>query len=313
MVAHYQGCRDQAAVKPKLRFGGYQPERSVHTRAARALGAALGNCFDFELTAEITKAGRAAADLISMTESGELEMCYFASSYLAGRVPELGVLDLPFAGESRLAVWQRLEGEGGRLLADAMARRTGLRIVGFWDNGMRHISNGLRPIRHPRDCAGLSIRTLDNAFHQAVFAALGFSPRFIDVKDLGRAVLTREIDAQENPLTNLVNFDLHKTHRYVSLTGHFAGVALLLANGAFMDALDDARLARLTTPVAGATLQQREFAAQEDEICIAALRADGVHIDTSADIDIAAFKAAVRSAVEDETAKIPPDVIGAWA
>ena len=36
---------------------------------------------------------------------------------------------------------------------------------------------------------------------------MGFSPVTIDVKDLVRAVETHEVDAQENPLTNTVNFD----------------------------------------------------------------------------------------------------------
>lgn len=311
-MADHQGSGDQAAVIAKLRFGGYQPERSVHTRAARVLGTALGGTFSFELTAEITKTGRAAADLISMTESGELEMCYFASSYLAGRVPELGILDLPFEGLGRDEIWQRLDGDAGRLLAEGVARQTGLALLGFWDNGVRHISNGVRPIRRPADCAGLSIRTLDNAFHQSVFAALGFAPRFIDVKDLGKAVESREIDAQENPLTNLVNFDLHKTHRFVSITGHFFGVALLLGKRSFVERSSQSERAALLAAVSEATRQQRTFAVQEDEICLKTLRDDGVTIESSETLDLGAFRAAVRPLMERERNKLAPSIVGAW-
>lgn len=297
----------------RIRFAGYQPERSVHTRAARTLGAAVYGAFTVEITAQITSTGRAAADLLAMTECGEIDMCYFASSYLARRVPELGVLDLPFAGADRDAIWRRLDGDAGRMLADAMARRTDLRLLAFWDNGVRHISNGVRPIRHPRDCVGLSIRTLDNTFHQAVFAAMGLSPRFIDVKDLGRAVVEREIDAQENPLTNLVNFDLHKVHRFVSLTGHFCGIALLLANREFVEALTEREMSALREAVRAATLRQREMAAAEDEICLEALKRDGVVIEYAADIDLAAFSQAVHPVVEREQSKLPPAILDAWA
>ena len=299
-----------------LRFGGYQPERSVHTRAARALDATLRehtrDAARLDIMAQITETGQAAADLLSMTESGDLDMCYFASSYLARRIPALGVLDLPFEGADRASIWRRLDGEAGRLLKAAVARESGYELLAFWDNGVRHISNGVRAIRHPRDCAGLSIRTLDNTFHQAIFAALQFSPRFIDVKDLGREVRNRTIDAQENPLTNLINFDIHKTHRFVSLKGQFFGIALVLANKASLGKLDTAQLATLEHCIAHATGIQRELAAAEDEACLQLLQADGVDVVQKGQLDHAAFRARVVDVVANETHHLDPALLAAW-
>ena len=299
-----------------LRFGGYQPERSVHTRAARALGEAwrarLAGPADFQMTPQIIAAGHAAADLLSMTESGELDMCYFASSYLVARVPELGVLDLPFPDVDRARIWRRLDGEAGQRLKAAVARRTGYELLACWDNGVRHVSNGVRAIRRPADGAGLTIRTLDNAFHQRMFAALGFSPRFLDVKDLGPAVRERTIDAQENPLTNLVNFDLHKTHRFVSMTAHLHGIALLLAHRASLDRLPADARAALDVAVAQATGEQRAMAAAEDAACLEALAADGVEVIAAADLDRPAWRAAVAAVVAQEEAAFDPDLLAAW-
>src|SRR5262249_46352675 len=153
-----------------------------------------------------------------------------SSSYLAGRVPSLRLLDLPFLVSDRARAYEALDGPLGDRLAADIAGVTGYRVLGFWDNGFRHFSNRLRPIRHPRACRGLRIRTLDNELHQQVFRQLGFEPVTIDVKDLPAAVASGQIDAQENPLTNTLNFALHRTHRHISLTSHFFGVALLLVN-----------------------------------------------------------------------------------
>ena len=191
------------------------------------------------MTDSIVAAGRKAADLLSMVESGELDGCYFASSYLAARVPALGAFDQPFQAGSREAVFAGLDGDAGTALAERVAAATAYRVLGWWDNGIRHISNAVRPIRTPADCVGLRLRTLDNAQHQAAFRRLGFQPMFIDVADLPRAVAERTVDAQENPLTNLVNFNIHAHHRHVSLTGHLLGIALLLVNRARYDALPD--------------------------------------------------------------------------
>jgi len=88
-----------------LRFAGYQPARSVHTRALHSLrdGVArrAGGTLKIEVTDSIISQGRKAADLLAMVERGELDGCYFASSYLTGRVPTLAVFDEPFQGGSR--------------------------------------------------------------------------------------------------------------------------------------------------------------------------------------------------------------------
>jgi TRAP-type transport system periplasmic protein len=189
-----------------------------------------------------------------------------------------------------------LDGEAGTQLAAEVARRTGYRVLGYWDNGLRHISNRLRPIRHPDDCRGMRIRTLDNATYQQVLAAVGFTPLVIDVKDLARAVETHEVDAQENPLTNTVHFGLHRTHKHLSLTSHFHGVALLLANRTWLEALTPSVQAAVLAAASEATAAQRRFAVEEDELCLARLRRDGVAIVEQEGIDFAAFRAALARA-----------------
>ena len=201
-------------------------------------------------------------------------MCYFASSYLAGRVAALGCFDKPFSVVDRARIYAELDGDLGSRLADDVARYTGYRVLGFWDNGFRHISNRLRPIRHPGDCRGMRIRTLDNAMYQRVLGAMGFTPMVIDVKDLVRAVETQEVDAQENPLTNTMNFGLHHTHKHLSLTSHFHGVALLLANRAWFEALAPGTQSALLAASAKATAAQRQFATAEDALCLEQLRRD---------------------------------------
>lgn len=292
---------------PSFKFGGYQPARSVLTRGARRVGEELalrlGPQVTFDLQENVTAAGHKAADLLTMTENGELDLCYFSSSYLVARVPALGVFDLPFLFERRAQAYAVTDRLAPRL-ADDVDAATGYRLLGFWDNGIRHISNARHPIIVPADCRGLTIRTLDNALHQRVFAALGFKPVTIDVKDLVAAVQERHVDAQENPLTNLINFQLHKVHRFVTLTGHFFGVALVLCNKQRFDRLPADAQAALREAVAAATVIQRQEAEREDDLCLTALLADGVTVARADECDRSAFADAVtdiRDAALEET------------
>ena len=217
----------------KIELGGYQPPSSVHNRAAEIfgheLGARLGGGLNFHMDGnKVETDGIKAIDLLDLVESGELEMCYFASSYLADRVAELGIFDLPFVVESRAQAYAALDGELGRIISDRFLEHTGFRVLAFWDNGFRHFTNGVKAIRTPADCDGLSMRSMNSELHQQFFKALGMKPTFVDVRDLVAVAKSGEVDAQENPLTNTFKFGTNKYHRHITLTGHFFGMSLLL-------------------------------------------------------------------------------------
>jgi TRAP-type transport system periplasmic protein len=283
-----------------LHFAGYQPARSVHTRALHALSDCAarrsGGALVISVTDSIVALGRKAADLLTMVESGELDGCYFASSYLAGRVPELGAFDRPFQAGSRDTVFAGLDSDAGASLAERVAAAGRYRILGYWDNGIRHISNSVRPIRTPADCAGLSLRTLDNAQHQEAFRRLGFRALYIDVADLQRAVAERTVDAQENPLTNMVNFGLQAHHKHVSLTGHLLGIALLLVNRASFDALPAELRTVLGDAARESEAMQRSLAVAEDADCLKLLADAGVTVIGPDAIDLPAFRALAAGA-----------------
>ena len=111
----------------KIRFGGYQGDKSVHTRGARVFCDALyrisNGDIEVKFTQNIVEGGRKASDLLSATESGELDGCYFSSSYLAGRVPELALFDQHFAVPDRRRAYAVLDGSLGSRLAKEVARR----------------------------------------------------------------------------------------------------------------------------------------------------------------------------------------------
>jgi TRAP-type transport system periplasmic protein len=278
-----------------LHFAGYQPARSVHTRGLHALRDSVARHsdgrLDISVTDSVVSLGRKASDLLAMVARGELDGCYFASSYLAARVPALGIFDQPFQAGTREATFAALNGDTGELLAAQIAAATAYSVLGYWDNGIRHISNAVRPIRTPADCAGLKLRTLDNAQHQEVFRSLGFQPMYIDVADLARAVAEHTVDAQENPLTNMVNFGVQEHHKHVSLTGHLQGVALLLVNCARLAALPAELRTVLNSAARESEATQRSLAVAEDADCMKVLVDAGVTVLGPEAIDLAAFRA----------------------
>ncbi len=277
----------------------------------KALASRLGDALAFELEGNVIDAGHKAADLLAMVESGDKTMCYFASSYLAERVPEIAVLDLPFTITSRAQAYRALDGALGERLAERVAAMTGYRVLAFWDNGFRHLSNRVRPIRTPEDCRGLRLRTLSSALHTETFRRLGFDPVALDVKELLAAVRSGTIDAQDNPLTNIYNFGIHEFHPHITLTAHFFGAAVLLCHKASYDAWPAEVRQAVEGAVAEATLAQREFAAAEDDRVRTALGSTDTEVIELTDAQHQRFHAVVAPVIEAHTERLGADWVDA--
>jgi TRAP-type C4-dicarboxylate transport system substrate-binding protein len=294
-------------------LAGYQGPDSVLTQALRHCAESLAaQGFEPTIEQDVTAAGGAARALFDGVEAGAgRQICYLASGYLSARVPALGALDLPYASSDRARLFAALDGAAGALIRDDLEAATGLRLLGFWDNGLRHVTNARHPIRAPADCAGLIIRTLDNATYQAALAAMGFRPVVTDVLRLRAAVASGEVDAQENPLTNYLGFGLQAQHPFVSLTGHIQGVALLACHAAWHDALPTRARDALRDAAASATRHQRGLAAAEDARALAALAATAVQVLGPESLDLQGFRAACAPVAAAAAARLDPALLRA--
>ncbi len=285
-----------------IRFGGYQGPTSVHNRAVTVFGdtlaQTLGGDLTFEHTLNVMDQGHPATDLLDMVSTGEMTLCYFASSYLADRVAEFALLDLPFAIRDRAQAHALLDGPLCHFLTDKIAEVAGFRVVSWWDNGFRHLSNGVRPIRRPQDCVGLKIRTLRSDVYTQTFAALGFEPVFYDVKELVSAVASGAVDAQENALSNTFNLGVHEHHRWITLSGHFFGPAVVLCHKSTYDGWPDDVRAAVDSALAAATAAQRKFAAAEEEVVLQKFDLSQNEIIPLSEEERAEFAAAVQPVVE---------------
>ena len=223
-----------------IRLGGYSPPETSHSRAAvrfrETLAERAGAAAEVDIFWNVLDFGYRADDLLSMVECGMLTMCYFSTSYLIGRVPELEIIDLPFVFEDAGSAHAALDGALGGFLTEKVEAKTGYRVLGFWDNGFRHLTNRLRPVRTPADCAGLRIRLQPNAAHAKTFRHLGAEPVEADLKPGIAMVEAGEVDAQENPLANTVTYNVHKHHRFFTMSAHFYGARGIFAHKESYDA-----------------------------------------------------------------------------
>jgi TRAP-type C4-dicarboxylate transport system substrate-binding protein len=252
----------------RLKFGGYQEPASIHNRAAGRFGELLeerlGDRVAFELIGSILKIGGKSGDLVPMTERGELSFCYMSTVRFSKAAPELRILELPFVVKDRATVFKALDGDFGEGARRKIESAMKVRVLGYWDNGFRHLSNRVRPIRRPEDCRGLRIRTQMSELHGETFRTLGFEPLAVDIKDFTEQIGGDRFHAQDNPLTNIYNFGVHNHHRYITLSSHFWGASCFVCNADHYRGWPKDVQAAVDDAAKQATAYQRGLAAAED-------------------------------------------------
>jgi len=293
-----------------IRFRGYQQPASIHTRAAVRFGeiikSRLGERISFELIGDVLALGRGSGDLLPMVERGELDCCYISTVRFTQWVPEFKLLELPFVVKDRAAIIKALDGELGDFFKRRVREATPFQLLGFWDNGFRHFSNRVRPIRVPADCRGLRIRTQMSELHGEAFRALGFEPIPADIKEFVAEIAGDKFDAHDNALTNIYNFGVHKFHRYITLSGHFFGASALAFNAsAYQSWPADVRTA-VDDAARAATEYQHELAAAEDNAMLAKLAACENEVTALTATEHAAFVTALAPVLDKYKRELGP-------
>jgi TRAP-type C4-dicarboxylate transport system substrate-binding protein len=286
-------------TKPiQIRMGGYGPATTCFSRALKFIGdrltAEFGDRIDVKYVWNIMDIGYRAEDILWLVEHGLLTLGYQSSSYLTDRVPELGVADLPFLFANNDQARAAIDGRLGDLLARAIEAKTNYRILGFFENGFRQVSNRLRPVHAPADLAGMRIRVLPSKIQARTFELLGAVPLMWDLTEALAAIPAGQIDAQENPLANTVTYGVHKFHRFHTLTNHFYVSRPIFAHRPTFDGWPDDLKDAMRRASKDAIIFQRDLAIEEDlEARKAILRENGALVELTSDAQ-AAFVSAVK-------------------
>ena len=281
-------------MKETLIIAGYQGSDSIHTKSVEYFIDELSSDFITNFIMDITNDGDKASSLIEKTQLGEIHASYLLSSYFEKILPEIQILDLPYLFNNRNEAYNSLKSDLFNYI-DNKLKIKNLKLLGFWDNGIRHISSKIKLIKNLSDCKGQVIRTTPSPLHIEIFRKLGFIPKPLDVRDFKLAVEKNDIDAQENPLTNYWNFGVYKKQEFVSLTSHIFGFCLFVINDDYFNKLSDLNKKFLINKSKETTKFQRSLAINEDDILIKKIKSKNIKIENIDKDGLEDFKRATNN------------------
>ena len=219
------------------------------------------------------------AAMVTALRTGALDMSANSQGAVANAVPEYAAFGMPFLFSNLEQVWKMLDGPLGKELADKSADK-GLVVLGYWDNGIRHMSNSKRALAKPEDLKGLKMRTPPDAVTVDIMQSLGAEAQQIKFAELYVALQQGVVDGQENPLMNIHASKLYEVNKFISLTGHKYEMTPLLMSRRTWDRLSDADRKILQEAALEATQLQRKLSKESDDKLLVDLKAKGVQINT---------------------------------
>jgi TRAP-type transport system periplasmic protein len=294
LAAHAQ------AVKLTLGHGAApgNPRHEAAVKFAEVVKAKSGGRIEVQV-APSAQLGDDAAMLTAL-RTGALDMSANSQGAVANAVPEYAAFGMPFLFANLSQAWKVLDGPLGKELAERSAEK-GLVVLGYWDNGVRHMSNSKKPLLKPEDLKGMKMRTPPDAVTVDIMQALGAEAQQIKFAELYVALQQGVVDGQENPLMNIHASKLYEVQKFISLTGHKYEMTPFLMSKRSWDKLTDADRKAVQEAATEATALQRKLSQESDEKLVADLKAKGVRVDS---VDKATFEKGTAS-VDDKWAAGP--------
>lgn len=216
-------------------------------------------------------------EMIEGVQTGVLEMAVSPSSFFAGWDPAFAVIELPYMYSSKDIALNVLNGDAGDEML-ARLEKQGLIGLGWLENGLRHVTNNVRPIVTPEDLDGVKLRTMKVPAHVDTFKTLGANPTPMNFGEVYSALQQGVIDGQENPIALIDSQRFYEVQKHVSLTGHVFTVYIPVISQDYFSSLSEEHQVLVKESMQSATEYQQELVNGEEAGQLAKIKESGVNV-----------------------------------
>lgn len=231
---------------------------------------------------------------------GTHDIAQTSDTILSNWIPEMGITNLPFIFNDMNDYRKVFDGPLGEKFAK-LVEPHGAIVIGWWENGMRHVTNNKKAIKTPDDLKGLKIRVPEGEVFVETFKALGANPTVVPFGELYSALQLNTVDGQENPPAHIITQKFYEVQNNVSRTGHIHMSSPIIMNKALFESMpkkyQDAimQAGREMGPIHTKMVEDLEKQQWKD------IAAKGMVI---TDVDKAPFREAVKPVIESYKKKL---------
>ncbi|WP_321300286.1 DctP family TRAP transporter solute-binding subunit [uncultured Sphaerochaeta sp.] len=174
---------------------------------------------------------------MEMAMSGGIEMVTTTGT-ISSLMPETQVIFLPYVFKSDEIAWDFFDtSDLWKEMTAELEEISGLKMLSVGQNGTRHFTNNVRPIRTPADMKGLKFRVMQSPIYVKMVEAMGAAATPLASGEIYTACQTGVVDGQENPIWNIAANKWNEVQKYITLDGHTWSENFVLINSDFWNSL----------------------------------------------------------------------------
>ncbi|MCX7891273.1 MAG: DctP family TRAP transporter solute-binding subunit [Burkholderiales bacterium] len=283
-----------AHAQKVLKYAHFQPAKDDQPKhvAALAFKEHVEKATNGSIKVEIFPAGQFGKDQPTMEalRLGTLEMAVAHDGAIATIYKPIGVLGIPFLYDSHEHAWRVYDSPWRESMSSDMVKKTGVRMLAVADNGVRHFTNSLRPIKSPADMKGMKIRIQPSPVFKTLVESLGASASAIPWAELPTALQQKVVDGQENGVTNILAASLYQYQKYAILDGHVWSIHAYLMNDRFYNGLTPAEKKAVDEGVQKAVAIHRKMTSDQDKNAKPILEKVGMEVYVPTEAQVAEFR-----------------------
>lgn len=296
-VGILSGCGDKEASsgdsnKPiEFKLSLVDPESSNFAKGANKIASEVDAATNGKIKIEVYAGGSLGGerDTVELAMGNNLDIATCANSVLTNFIPEMGILDQAYLWANADEAHAAVDGKVGDLIKRE-ALKHGLHVIGFMESGFRNTFS-TKPIKNMDDFKGVTIRTMENKYHQAAFESFGAMPIAMSYNDVFTALQQGTIDAAENATANCLASGYYEVTKNITNTQHaFVYIVLCMSDAAWNKIPEDLQKPFLEAVQRGVNAQ-RQYLVEANEEATKELKEKGVQF---YDIDIPTLQAAYK-------------------
>lgn len=216
-------------------------------------------------------------EMVEQLRNGTLEMTWVTTGFFGSWAPVLNTLEVGYLFDGGEHASRVFEGPLGDEVAE-LVEQQGVKHLGWFEAGTRHITNSVRPINTPEDLVGMKLRTPTAKYHLATLEAMGASPTPMAFGELYAAMEQGVVDGQENPLSNIFNAAFYEVNDNLALTGHLHLTHMVLYSQQLWDQLSPEHQKIIQDAVTESQKVQRDKVASDEASLLKTLEEKGMKV-----------------------------------
>lgn len=209
---------------------------------------------------------------------GTIDMGMIGVEPVTTMEPKLQAINLPYIFKDRETAYSVLDGEIGQAMVAGLPEQSGVRILGYFENGFRHISNSIGEIQSVEDLKGLKIRTPESTVSLAIFEALGANPTPMSFGELYTGLQQGTVNGQENPAALFYTSKFFEVQDHIALTRHMYSPMLLAISEQKWSSLSSELQNAIQMAADEAKDYERILSQQQEEEFIEKVKEEGVTV-----------------------------------